>query len=327
MSKAIEQLKSGLIVGHFGFGEHASGIGTPAQTATDGDTVNARALGNLSVRFLSNDTPECRFPLPGDPERFLSTSNPEWEDFLSNPFAAKYGPLVLDAGLKAYLLPRLKSGTAANHHRHAKNAEAALESEIKNDMTQMNWSKEKFEFFLAFAHEVTDRYGRLLAYINRKDASASRPADYNTRQLEKGVACAYFIWPNVGKFTGAASITDLVLKPSTANQWATKDKYLQHSREAVATARQNKFGIFDKTDPLMIEPFELRYLAGRRAPNRWVIDLSKKDDVLIAPQNYYQVPHMEDRLFLPEEYVSLFVAKGWKEQVVAAPAAAISTAA
>lgn len=327
MSKAIEQVKSGLTVGDFGFAEYASGIATPAQATTDGDTVSVRALGNFSVRFLSIDTPECRLPLPDNPETFLSTSNPEWVDFLTNPFAAKYGPLALDAGLKAYLLPRLRPGTAANHHRHAKNAEATLETEIKNDMTQMNWSKEKFEYFLAFAHEVTDRYGRLLAYINRKDASASRPADYNTRQLEKGVACAYFIWPNVGKFTGAASIIDLVLKPATANQWATKDKYLRQSREAVATARQNKFGIFDKTDPLMIEPFELRYLAGRRAPDRWVIDLSKNDDVLIAPQNYYQIPHMEDRLFVPAEYVSLFVAKGWKKQVVAATAPATTIAA
>jgi hypothetical protein len=36
--------------------------------------------------------------------------------------------------------------------------------------------------------------------------------------------------------------------------------------------------------------------------------------VLIKPQKYYIVANIEDRLFIPEEYVPLFVEAGWKRQ-------------
>ena len=45
---------------------------------------------------------------------------------------------------------------------------------------------------------------------------------------------------------------------------------------------------------------------------RWVIDLSAGDDLLRDPQSYYLIPNEEDRLFVPEEYVALFVGKGWQ---------------
>ena len=63
----------------------------------------------------------------------------------------------------------------------------------------------------------------------------------------------------------------------------------------------------------MLEPFEVRFLAGRRLPNLWVIDLSKNDDILIDPQEYYRIQNMEDRLFIPEEFVSLFTEAGWEK--------------
>jgi hypothetical protein len=56
----------------------------------------------------------------------------------------------------------------------------------------------------------------------------------------------------------------------------------------------------------MLEPFEVRFLAGRRLPNLWVIDLSKNDDKLITPQKYFTVANSEDRLFIPEEYAPLY---------------------
>jgi len=43
-----------------------------------------------------------------------------------------------------------------------------------------------------------------------------------------------------------------------------------------------------------------------------VIDLGRNDDSLVPPQEYYAVQNPEDRLFIPEEYVPLFVEKGWK---------------
>jgi hypothetical protein len=58
-------------------------------------------------------------------------------------------------------------------------------------------------------------------------------------------------------------------------------------------------------------PFELRFLAQRRAPNRWVIDLSQSDNHLLHPQEY-TIPNPEDRLYIPEEYLLLFKSKGWR---------------
>jgi hypothetical protein len=45
-----------------------------------------------------------------------------------------------------------------------------------------------------------------------------------------------------------------------------------------------------------LQPFEIRFLAQRRLPERWVVDLSKNEDGLIPPQEYHTVPNMEDRL-------------------------------
>jgi hypothetical protein len=43
-----------------------------------------------------------------------------------------------------------------------------------------------------------------------------------------------------------------------------------------------------------------------------VIDLSADDDRLHPPQGYIRIPNPEDRLFLPTEYVALFVENGWR---------------
>ena len=67
----------------------------------------------------------------------------------------------------------------------------------------------------------------------------------------------------------------------------------------------------------MLEPFELRFLSRQKAPNRWVIDLSNTaTNTLMHPTNYYTIPNSEDRLFIPSEYVPLFVEKGWQRQSV-----------
>jgi hypothetical protein len=55
----------------------------------------------------------------------------------------------------------------------------------------------------------------------------------------------------------------------------------------------------------------VRFLAQRRPPDRRIIDLSKSENILIKPQEYYTISDAEDRLFIPPEYVSLFVEFGW----------------
>jgi hypothetical protein len=57
-------------------------------------------------------------------------------------------------------------------------------------------------------------------------------------------------------------------------------------------------------DPLRLQPFEL--LAGRRAPDRWVIDLTSNSGVLLKPTDYHTIDHLEDRLYVPVEYMPLF---------------------
>jgi len=49
-------------------------------------------------------------------------------------------------------------------------------------------------------------------------------------------------------------------------------------------------------------------------PDRWVIDMSSDDNLLIRPQGYYRIKNAEDRLFIPPEYVPLFVEAGWHRQ-------------
>jgi hypothetical protein len=172
--------------------------------------------------------------------------------------------------------------------------------------------REKFKLFVAFAHEVMDGYGRLLGYLNREQASAPRPPDYNGRLLAAGAALPYFIWPNVNPFRKQGALTDAVPVPGTAALLASREKALRDARLAVRAAREAGAGVFNRDDPLKLEPFELRFLAGRRAPNRWVIDLSSDSDQLLPPQRYIEIARPEDRLFVPAEYVPLFEQRGWR---------------
>jgi len=124
----------------------------------------------------------------------------------------------------------------------------------------------------------------------------------------------YFIWPNINPWRAQGSILDAVLDPGTAKTTAEADQKLNAAYQAVKAARQGHLGIFDAADPLVIEPFEVRFLSRGQAPNRWVIDLSKNDSVLIKPENYYTIPFPEDRLYIAPEHIGLFIAKNWQKQ-------------
>ena len=108
------------------------------------------------------------------------------------------------------------------------------------------------------------------------------------------------------------SLIDATLPPGPFRQQANAAGKLRSARDAVATARANRVGIFEATDPLRMHPFELRYLAQRRVPDRWVIDLAGTAPVLLKPQNYHTVANVEDRLFVPADHVPLFERVGWQ---------------
>jgi endonuclease YncB( thermonuclease family) len=323
MAKAIEQLAtSGWTVGHAALGMHGAGPGSVKQQTHDGDTVIVQAVGNLGVRFLGVDAPEISFTLPNS-RAFIRLADERWEEFLRDPFAPTWPPFEpsLSSALVQHLSARVGPGAAMNHHLHASAAEDALEATILNDLAALGQTAAEFRFFLVFAHEVMDGYGRLLCYLNRDQPDANvpepRPRSYNERLLQMGMVSPYFIWPNINPFLAQkqrGSLLDAVPPPGTAHVLASSDQALRDARQSVQHARQQGLGIYQAQNPLRLQPFEVRFLARRRPPERWVIDLSRDDDVLIRPQDYHRIPHVEDRLFIPPEYVPLFVEAGWRRQ-------------
>jgi endonuclease YncB( thermonuclease family) len=308
-----------LTIGIMALGMRGNKTGTVKQIVHDGDTLNVRPDGNLGVRFLGIDTPEVSFSFPKT-NRFVPLSDPRWDEFLSDPFAETWGEInpPLPEGLKRHLRSKLGRSVAASHLRHARAAEDFLEEEISKDMKALGQDAETFRFFLAFAFEVMDGYGRLLGYLNREQPNPNqpepRPLTYNERLLKAGRAFPYFIWPNVNPFRRESSILKAVPKPGTQKTLAEGDITLSRTAEFLANARERHLGLFDAMQPMLLEPFELRVLARRERPARWVIDLSVNNDVLIRPENYYQIPSPEHRLFISAEYVPLFVEHGWKRQ-------------
>ncbi len=320
MARAIRfNDRTNLTSGVASLGSRMMRQGTVAEQAHDGDTVIVRPVGDVGVRLLGIDTPEISFRVPGA-TNFLELNDAKWGTFLADPFAKSLpkfaGPLP--DGLRQSLRGRLRPDAAANHYRHARAAELALEREIAADIKVMKKTLETFQMFMVFGYEIMDGYGRFLCFINRNQPNrlvpAPRPLSYNERLLKLGQACAYFIWPNVNPWRKRASILEAVPDPRGMKRQALLDESLGRIRRDVAAARAAHRGIFDAMDPLQIEPFELRFLARRSRPSRWVIDLNADDGVLRRPEHYDRIPHAEDRLFVSAEHVAMFVERGWKRE-------------
>ncbi|HLG59739.1 MAG TPA: hypothetical protein VI485_30650 [Vicinamibacterales bacterium] len=279
----------------------------------DGDTVGTQLNGSGSVRFLGVDTPEKSFAQPlGGSQRLDGVP---WEQFLTNPFAPGLPGSGLDPLLIEHLQLRVGSGAAANHYRHAVAGETALQTFIQNDIVALGQTPEQFAFFASFSYEVFDGFGRFLAFLNRNQPDPNvpgpRPLSYNERMLEAGRAMPYFIWPNVNPFREATTVANAVPEPRTANIIAETGT-LKRSRDFVKDARATGIGVFDAVDPLRFEAFEVRYLGRGEVPSRAVIDLSRNDDVILRAASYFTIPHPEDRLFIPAEFIPLFAARGWR---------------
>jgi hypothetical protein len=97
--------------------------------------------------------------------------------------------------------------------------------------------------------------------------------------LQAGVISPYFIWPNINPFREKGSLVNAVIEPKKAKDEAQRATLLRKAREGVRRARREGRGIFSPEDPLQLEPFEIRFW--RVTYQRWVIDLSKNDDILI----------------------------------------------
>ena len=312
MPKAIRKTSEGFSVGFARLGRRGDGRGSPGQQVYDGDTANVEADGNLGVRLLGVDAPERALTLPevateavdrrpGEP--FVALTDERWERFLSDPFAD--GSLRLRRELREHLEPKLGPGCAANQARFADAAKQAFRAEVEGDLAESGVSREDFRFFMAFASEVIDGYGRLLCYLNVDRPRPPRPPSYNERLLVAGQVLPYFIWPNVDPFRLQPSLVEAVPRPGAAPPLADE-------RAGVAAARSEGLGVWGGEEPLRLMPFELRFLARLSPPERWVIDVAARDDRLLAPQLYPRIERPEDRLFAGAEFVPLFESRGWR---------------
>jgi endonuclease YncB( thermonuclease family) len=303
--------------------KHGDRTATVKEAVHDGDTITVEADGTFSIRFLGVDTPEVSFTfpkLPGDRRSGSFRSILEFEEYLSNPFNIHQYPdskrysKELGAGLLNYLKPKLNSNTALNHHKYAIAAQRELENIVELDLRQRVYEGENFRFFMAFAYEVMDRYGRFLCYVDRdnKPSELEGRLTYNERILQSGLASPYFIWPNINPFRRQKSLVEAVPLATKFKEFINRDERFKLARKFVSDARKSHIGIFDTQDRLLLLPFELRYLARRKAPDRYVLDMSKDRPKILKPTDYHLIPNEEDRLFIDEQFVPLFEKKGYQ---------------
>ena len=306
--------------GHFKLAMWGPKRGTPAQVVHDGDTVGLNTPLNFSSRLLGVDAAEISFPIRTK-DTFVRIGDPKWETFWSS---GEWKNMPLKPALLNHLNARIGNGTkvAANHERLAKLAEKELTEMIVSDRTASATTDDEFEFFLSFGYEMLDQYGRMLCYLNAERAIFTPPAaadrlSYNERLLATGAVVPYFIFPNLQPFMAGRPFDAGAIAPAGFWTSVTAASKLKEARQAVAAARAAGKGVFSPTEGLILLPYELRYIArqGSIGPDRYVIDLGKPGGKkILKPEQYFSIAKVEDRLFIPREFVPLFVLNGWQAQ-------------
>jgi len=249
-------------------------------SATDGDTPTI----DLPVRMLGMDAPELHYG-------GATESNPGKFDTAMQSFLTREGK-GLDAGLKAYLKPRLKAKPCTRHIEAGRTAFDYYQQMVTKRLKRVSASSGKEltprRLFVMVAPQVFDRYGRMLAYVNGSYEKAEREAipekdrpTFNLEMMQQGHASSLLIYPNVPKQRDLALV-----------------------RDAIRTARQKKRG-FWKSSPALLHAFEFRWIidtiSGKRdGPDRFCGDIETAR--LYAPQHYYKVPE-ENRLWFFQEDV------------------------
>ncbi|NWF89664.1 MAG: hypothetical protein HXY50_09405 [Ignavibacteriaceae bacterium] len=308
-----------LKLGEAGFGLHGKKIGTVKQIVHDGDTINTRLIHNLGVRFLGVDTPEVSFQLPGS-HSFTKLSDKKWDEFFRS--GSWKENLAIGQDLYHYFSNKIGNGknVASNHYAFAIEAEKSLTKIISSDLRKSKKSARSFTFFMAFGFDFLDTYGRLLCYLNSstenyksaKIQEEIKKLSYNERQLAAGWGIPYFIWPNIQPFLSIKAFAKENVLPKNFWNLVKKASKFHQARKFVSEARNNNRGIFSATDPLKLMPFELRVLSRKKSPDRFVIDLRNEgSNFLLKPEEYIKIPHHEDRLFIPGEFVPIFQLYGW----------------
>ena len=244
-------------------------------SATDGDTPTIQ----LPIRMLGVDAPELHYA--GATQINPGKFDKDLEKFLTGKGKQ------LDAGLRAYLKPRLKAKPSTRHivagkaaHDHFQSIVAARLDRGKNKITGKPLVPR--HLFTMISEQVFDKYGRLLAYVapsytkdERDKIPESKRPTFNLQMVQEGHAISLLIFPNVPKAADLARI-----------------------RDAVKSARQHKRGFWKDKTPLL-HAYEYRWivdtLSGKRnGPDRYCGDFVTGK--LYKPQQYYLVPE-ENRLW------------------------------
>src|SRR5215207_2088224 len=127
------------------------------EAVKDGDTLLMRS----EIRLTGVDTPETRFSRGEDTSSYdnlLTLSNPKIKSFLRR----------ISPGLRDYLKPKLESangseGLGTNQYKCGKEGTKGFNTIVKSVM-----GDRASNLIIMTSVEVTDQYGRLLGYINRK---------------------------------------------------------------------------------------------------------------------------------------------------------------
>jgi len=318
-NKSLWVSKQNLKLGISALGLHGKKIGSVKQVVHDGDTLNTRLIHNLGVRFLGIDTPEISFQFPGT-HNFINLSDKRWDEyFRSGKWKENF---AIGQDLYHYFSNIIGNGknVSKNHAELAVEAEKSLVKIITADFKKSKKSIRSFTFFMAFGNDFLDGYGRLLCYLNsatdnfksQRDKDEVKKLSYNERQLATGWAVPYFIWPNVQPFLSIKAFSRENVLPQNFWTLIKKAGKLHQARKFVGDARNSNKGIFHGNNPLKLMPFELRIISRKKGPDRYVIDLRDEgNNVLLKPEEYIKIPHQEDRLHIPSEYVPIFQVFGW----------------
>ena len=302
----------------------------------DGDTIDLQTSSRFPVRFLGIDAAEKGLFRPkraSEPmenpdsghisftSRYEPLDGPQsdlWDEFVTDPFSNEWHafPEPLTQDLIDHLSGKVGAGVKQNHQDWAAAASAELRNIIYEDRTVVEdreWMD--MRFFTAFGNEFLDGYGRLLCFISTSEPIKENrnELNWNERLLKDALVSPYFIWPNVSPFLFEPSVTRAAYSPVEFRSRVNDDEKMGNARQWCQEARHAEQGIYNPTIGLKLQSFELRYLTNRSRPHRYVIDMgaADSDTNILPPEMYFEISNLEDRLYIPSEYVPLLVSNGW----------------
>ncbi len=270
---------------HLKLGDEAGWV-----SSTDADTPKI----DIPVRMLGIDAPELHY-------QGANENNPGKFDADLAGFLANAGN-NLDAGLKAYLAPRLVNNASTRQISSGADAHRHFETITKARLARFSSTGKPLvnrKLFIMVAEEVFDKNGRMLAYVNanydakeRAKIPVSARPTFNLQMMQDGHATSLLIYPNV-----------------------PKDTDLKLIQAAVNTARQPNApkGFWVQGNQTLLA-YEFRWIVDtikgtRQGPDRFCGDIVS--GVLYNPQQYYLVTP-ENRLFFYGEDVGEAYSMGFR---------------